>query len=100
VRTIYPRYLEQAATQVEDGLTLRPFKEGSPYANEDMFSAASPAISARCTRDAATPGMCLTERRVEGADLIFRFPRSWLTQWRDVATAMEKLTAQMYGKRS
>jgi len=100
MRTIYPRYLEQATAQVEDGLTLRAFKEGSPYANEDMFSAASPAISARCTRDAATPGMCLMERRVEGADLIFRFPRSWLTQWRDVATAVEKLTAQMHGKRT
>jgi hypothetical protein len=100
VRTIYPRYLEQGSSQVEDGLTLRAFKEGSPYANEDMFSAASPAINARCTRDTATPGMCLSERRIEGADLIFRFPRSWLAQWRDVASAMERLTAQMYGKRS
>jgi hypothetical protein len=99
VRTIYPRYLEQASSQVEDGLTLRNFKDGSPYANEDMFTAASPAISARCTRDGATPGMCLSERRIEGADLIFRFPRSWLAQWRDVAVAMERLTTQMYGKK-
>jgi hypothetical protein len=43
--------------------------------------------------------MCLSERRIEGADLIFRFPRSWLAQWRDVATAMERLSAQMYGKK-
>lgn len=99
VRTIYPRYLEQGSSQVEDGLTLRAFKEGSPYANEDMFTAASPAIGARCTRDAATPGMCLSERRIEGADLIFRFPRSWLAQWRDVATAMERLTGQMYARK-
>ena len=97
VRTIYPRYLEQASTQVEDGLTMRAFKDGSPYSNEDMFSAASPALSARCTRDAATPGMCLSERRIEGADLTFRFPRSWLSQWRDAAEAMEKLTAQLRG---
>ena len=99
VRTIYPRYLEQAAMQVEDGLTMRTFKDISPYANEDMFSATSPALSARCTRDAATPGMCLSERRIEGADLIFRFPRSWLAQWRDVASAMDKLTVQMYGRK-
>ena len=99
VRTIYPRYLEQAATQVEDGLTLRAFKEGSPYASEDMFSASNPSLVARCTRDAATPGMCLTERRIEGADLTFRFPRSWLAQWRDVAAAMEKLMAQTYGRK-
>jgi hypothetical protein len=99
VRTIYPRYLEQGSAQVEDGLTMRAFREGSPYSNEDMFFAANPALSARCTRDAATPGMCLSERRIEGADLTFRFPRSWLAQWRDVATAMERLTAQMYEKK-
>ena len=99
VRTIYPRYLEQASTQVDDGLAMRTFKEGSPYASEDMFTATSPALTARCTRDAATPGMCLTERRIEGADLTFRFPRSWLSQWRDVANATERLTAQMYGKK-
>lgn len=100
VRTIYPRYLEQASVQVENGLTMRAFKDGSPYATEDMFVGTSPALTARCTRDAATPGMCLSERRIEGADLTFRFPRSWLSQWRDVANAMERLTAQMYGKRS
>lgn len=100
MRTIYPRYLEQAAVQVEDGLTMRAFKDGSPYAGEDMFFAANPQLGARCTRDAATPGMCIAERRIEGADLTFRFPRSWLSQWRDVAAAMERLTMQAYGKRS
>ncbi|MBR1125624.1 hypothetical protein JQ628_29160 [Bradyrhizobium lablabi] len=99
VRTIYPRYLEQASAQVEDGLTMRAFKDGSPYASEDMFFGTNPALIARCTRDAATPGMCLSERRIEGADLIFRFPRSWLSQWRDVAAAMERLTAQVYGRK-
>ena len=39
VRTIYPRYLEQASTPVEDGLTMRAFRDGSPYGNEDLFSA-------------------------------------------------------------
>ena len=100
VRTIYPRYLEQASTPVEDGLTMHAFKEGSPYSGEDLFTSGNPALTARCTRDAATPGMCLSERRIEDADLTFRFPRSWLTQWRDVAGAMERLTTQMYGKRS
>jgi hypothetical protein len=99
VRTIYPRYLEQATTQVDDGLTMRTFKEGSPYGNEDLFFTTSPSLTARCTRDAATPGMCLAERRIDGADLTFRFPRSWLSQWRDVAEAMERLTGQMYGRK-
>ena len=97
VRTIYPRYLAQAATPIDDGLTMRAFRDGSPYANEDMFSATTPSLDARCTRDGLTPGMCLSERRVDGADLTFRFPRSWLAQWRDVANAMERLTAQMRG---
>jgi hypothetical protein len=96
-RTIYPRYLEQASTSGEDGLTVRAFRDGSPYGNEDLFFASTPNISARCTRDAATPGMCLSERRIEGADLTFRFPRSWLAQWRDVADAMDRLTLQLRG---
>jgi hypothetical protein len=98
VRTIYPRYLEQASTPVDDGLTMRAFRDGSPYANEDLFVASAPSLNARCTRDAATPGMCLSERRVDGADLTFRFPRSWLSQWRDVANAMNRLTVQLHGQ--
>lgn len=97
VRTIYPRYLEQSSTPIDDGLTMRAFRDGSPYANEDLFSAGTPVFNARCTRDGLTPGMCLSETRVDGADLTFRFPRSWLAQWRDVANAMNRLTAQMRG---
>jgi hypothetical protein len=97
VRTIYPRYLEQDSTPVDDGLSMRAFRDGSPYSNEDLFLANAPALSARCTRDGTTPGMCLSERRVDGADLTFRFPRSWLGQWRDVAGAMERLTVQLHG---
>jgi hypothetical protein len=97
-RTIYPRYLEQGPPLADDGLTVRAFRDGSPYGNEDLFSAAAPDITARCTRDAATPGMCLSERRVDGADLTFRFPRSWLAHWRDVAAAMDHLTQQVHAK--
>ncbi|WP_375413434.1 hypothetical protein [uncultured Bradyrhizobium sp.] len=99
VRTIYPRYLENVLPQGGDGLIQRAFRDGSPYGNEDLFLANTPAMVARCTRDAATPGMCLSERRIDGADLTFRFPRSWLSQWRDVAGAMDKLTAQLRGPR-
>jgi hypothetical protein len=97
VRTIYPRYLEDVVTPEQDGLTMRAFRDGSPYSNEDMFFAGAPDINARCTRDAATPGMCLSERRIEGADLTFRFPRSWLEKWREVADAMDRLTLQLHG---
>ncbi|CCE01910.1 hypothetical protein [Bradyrhizobium sp. STM 3809] len=96
LNTIYPRYLNPAAVSVQDGLTMRGFRAGTPYDVEDLFVAEQPALVARCTRDAATPGMCLSERRVDGADMVFRFPRSWLSQWQDVAAAMERLTAQMH----
>jgi hypothetical protein len=97
MRTIYPRYLEKGSTPGQDGLTMRAFRDGTPYGSEDLFLANTPNLAARCSRDAATPGMCLSERRIDGADLMFRFPRSWLSQWRDVANAMDRLTAQLHG---
>src|SRR6478752_4112102 len=97
VRTIYPRYLEPASAPGQDGLTRRAFRDGTPYSNEDLFLASTPNLNARCTRDGATPGMCLSERRIDGADLTFRFPRSWLARWREVANAMERLTVQLHG---
>lgn len=94
-RTIYPRYLDPTAGSLQDGLSIRPFRENTPYANEDLVYASSPQIIARCTRDAKTPGMCLSERRIEGADITFRFPRDWLSKWRDVAGAMDQIIARM-----
>jgi hypothetical protein len=99
LRTIYPRYLMPEASTT-DGLTRQPFRDGSPYANEDLFSAGTPELAARCTRDGATPGMCLSERRIDGADLTFRFPRQWLTQWRELAGAIDRLGKQLHGARS
>jgi hypothetical protein len=95
LRTIYPRYLDPIASPTQDGLVVRAFRDGSPYSNEDLFSADPPNLVARCSRDALTPGMCLSERRIGGADLTFRFPRAWMTQWRDVAGAIDRLTAQL-----
>jgi hypothetical protein len=97
VRTIYPRYLEQASTPAQAGLTMRAFREGTPYGGEDLLFADSPDLNARCTREADTPGMCLSMRRIDDADLTFRFPRSWLAHWREVADAMARLTLQLHG---
>jgi hypothetical protein len=99
VRTIYPRYLEQTSTPLEDGLTMRAFRNSTPYGGEDLFLAETPNLTARCSRDATTPGMCLSERRIDGADLNFRFPRSWLAQWREISNAMDRLTVQLHGSR-
>jgi hypothetical protein len=99
VRTILPRYLDDRTTAGEDGLAIRAFREGTPYSGEDLFSSTAPNFTARCSREASTPGMCLSERRVEGADLTFRFPRSWLAHWREVAEAMDRLTQQLHGQK-
>jgi len=94
-RTIYPRYLDQTSGSLQDGLSIRPFRDNTPYASEDLVYSSSPQIIARCTRDGKTPGMCLSERRIEGADLTFRFPRAWLDKWRDVAGAMDQIISRM-----
>ena len=99
LRTIYSRYLDQDSKPGPDGLTVRAFRESTPYGGEDLVVANAAGLDARCTRDAKTPGMCLSERRVDGADLTFRFPRSWLSQWRDVADAMDRLTVQLHGSK-
>jgi hypothetical protein len=96
LRTIYPRYLDQRAEE-RNGLTGRSFLNDTPYHGEDLFIGNSGAFVARCTRDDLTPGICLTQRRIEGVDMTFRFPRVWLTDWRDVADAMEKLVVKLRG---
>ncbi|MBC7586451.1 MAG: hypothetical protein H7316_22170 [Tardiphaga sp.] len=98
LRTIYPRYSDQVMAP-QDGLATRPFRDATPYSNEDLFIGDESALVARCTRDGKTPGMCLSERRINGADLSFRFPRAWLAQWRDVGEAMDTLTTQLAGPR-
>jgi hypothetical protein len=47
----------------------------------------------RCSRNGAgpTPGICLYERRIEAADVVVRFPRDWLNDWRLVAGGIERL---------
>jgi hypothetical protein len=39
--------------------------------------------------------MCLSERRIDGADLIVRFPRDWLGGWREVAAGIERLISSL-----
>lgn len=95
-RVIYPRYLDEAAPTRPDELAVTAFRPGTPYAGEDLAVAGQPALIARCTRDTVTPGMCMSERRIGGADLTFRFPRRWLAHWQDVADAMERLVARLH----
>jgi hypothetical protein len=94
LKTIYPRYLAQPPTKGADGLVTQPFDDATPYRGEDLiYQAAAPErFFARCTRAAGPrPGTCLSERRIGAAELTFRFPRDWLTEWGDISDNIERL---------
>ena len=89
LRTIYPRYASSEPTSGPDGLAVLAFREGTPYQGEDLiYDAVTPeSFLVRCTRSGAgaTPGTCLWEERIETADIVVRFPRDWLKDWRSLA---------------
>jgi hypothetical protein len=99
VRTIYPRYLADTQYDGPDGLKVISFKEGSPYQSEDLFydPTAQPGFVVRCSRPGAagTLGMCLYERRIEGADVTVRFPSEWLTGWRALNEGISTLIGKL-----
>jgi hypothetical protein len=76
------------------------FRTGTPYQGEDLvYDATTPDnFLARCTRTGAgsTPGTCLYERRIEGADLVVRFNREWLEDWQLVASSIDRLITVLH----
>jgi hypothetical protein len=93
MKAIYPRYLAGDRRDEADGLTAQPFGDATPYKGEDLvFDAAAPErFVTRCSRAGATPGICLLERRIGAADIVVRFPRDWLADWRELAAAVDYL---------
>lgn len=99
LRDIYPRYLEPEPMDGPAGLTVHAFRDGTPYTGEELaFESQAPEhFLARCSRHGVgNDGMCLLERRVGDADLTFRFPRDWLSDWRGVAKGIDKLLARLH----
>jgi hypothetical protein len=99
VLSIYPRYTAAEPTDGPSGLTMLAFRDGTPYQGEDLiYDAVAPGFLVRCSRPAPgpTPGTCLYERRIAAADLVLRFPRDWLTDWRTVSEQIERLIAKMH----
>jgi hypothetical protein len=96
LKVIYPRYLEGGSVVGVDGLNTQGFRAGSPYNGEDLIldPNAPERFLLRCTRQVgSTPAMCLHERRIAGADVTLRFPREWLSDWRTVASAIDRLVS-------
>jgi hypothetical protein len=98
LKSIYPRYLEMSQGEAPPGLTLVPFRSGSPYNGEDLiYDAAAPdRFIARCTRRTGpTPGTCLYERFVGSADITIRFTRDWLSNWHNLLTGLDQLIERL-----
>src|SRR5204863_7717188 len=95
VKTIYPRYATASPVPGPDGLSVLAFGDGTPYRGEDLiYDAETPdSFLVRCSRNGAgpTPGMCLYSQRILSADVVVRFPRDWLGDWRIVAVKIERL---------
>jgi hypothetical protein len=98
LHTIYPRYAEAQAKPGPQGLAILPFRAGTPYEGEDLiyFVDKPELFFARCSRPARmVPGTCIDETSFDAAEITLRFPRDWLTDWRDVADGFDRLTAQL-----
>jgi hypothetical protein len=96
--TIYPRYTAAEPVLDASGLAVLAFRNGTPYQGEDLiYDAEGPSFRVRCTRDGVgpTPGTCLYERRIGAADVVVRFPREWLSDWRMVAGTLDRLIASV-----
>jgi hypothetical protein len=99
VKTIYPRYAAADAAIEPNGLAVKAFRSGTPYQGEDLIydsiydSATSAGFLVRCSRNGTgpTPGICLYNQRIDHADIVVRFPRDWLTDWRAIKSGIERL---------
>ena len=99
VQTIYPRYLVAEPVAGPTGLTLRGFRDGTPYQGEELvFDPLAPEhFLARCARRGViNSGGCLLERRIGNADITIRFPRDWLGDWQSIASGIDRLMARLH----
>jgi hypothetical protein len=98
IKTIYPRYLAGAASNFAEGLSLRAFRENTPYQDEDLiYVDGEPDFAARCSRSGiGNSGMCLLQRRIGEADITVRFPRDWLTNWKKVLYGIDRVIARLH----
>jgi hypothetical protein len=73
---------------------------GHEHSEDLIYDPAAPErFLLRCTRQVgSTPAMCLHERRIDGADIMLRFPRAWLSDWRAVAGGIDRLIARLHAR--
>ena len=99
IKTIYPRYFGLSTSAIAEGLTMQPFRDGTPYQGEDLISADSAPddFTARCSRSGVgNAGMCLLQRRIGDADITVRFPRDWLSDWKKVLYGIDRVITRLH----
>jgi hypothetical protein len=99
VQTIYPRYLVPQPQPGPEGLTLRGFRNDTPYKGEELVfeSQAPERFMARCALTGVrSSGGCLLERRIGDADIVIRFQRDWLNDWQALAQGIDSLIARLH----
>ena len=100
MQNIYPRYLVAGPTAGPDGLTLRGFRDGTPYQGEELvFESQQPEhFLARCSlrgrgQFRQLPARAAHRRRRHHRALS---RATGSTGWRDVAAGIDKLIARLH----
>jgi len=94
---VYARFLEQESRPAPIGLAARRFRQGSGYDGEELlFDPVRPGdFAVRCAPETAdAPQTCMRELRIaERLDVVIRFSRPLLDDWRRLDRAVLALLA-------
>jgi hypothetical protein len=97
LKRIYLSYVTRtAAASAPFGLSEYEFRNDSGYRNEDLFVGNTTAglVVMRCvrfSRDVTNPSCLRDEQLANGVALSYRFKRSHLADWREIAKGVENL---------
>lgn len=93
-REVYPRVLAEDVRQSPEGYVVRRFRFGHGYDEEELYIArdAVRPLAARCEPADSAGATCISEFRTEGGlDVVYRFRRALLGDWRGVDAGLRDL---------
>ena len=98
VSKLYLRFLDDKDLPAAGGLTVRAFKDDSPFAGDTLFYTPPEGaeFAARCPNgkpDAVTPSTCASAFRVDGLDIGVRFPAPLIGEWSAIKSGALGLVA-------
>lgn len=98
---IFRHYIDAPALVHSSGLYHFDFKSGSPYEGIELFAdnLKKPNIIIRCELESSSLGMRLCDRQIQISSrltMLYKFPRSQMSQWRQIHKIMQNLLANIY----